>query len=67
LTSDADAPKRLITRGGAGPFRAALGLWLETGDGALVDVDTAAQLNLQAGDLLLSLPLTSPRKPEAPR
>lgn len=67
LTSAADAPKRLITRVGAGPFRAALGLWLETGDGALIDVDTAAQLNLQAGDLLLSLPLTSPRKPEAPR
>jgi arginine N-succinyltransferase len=67
LTSADDAPKRLITRVGDGPFRAALGLWLETGDGALVDADTATQLDLQAGDLLLSLPLTSPRKHETPR
>lgn len=67
LTSAADASKRLITRVGDAPFRAALGSWLEMGDGALVDTHTATQLNLQAGDLLLSLPLTSPRKPEAPR
>ncbi|NQW62629.1 MAG: arginine N-succinyltransferase [Deltaproteobacteria bacterium] len=67
LTSADDAPKRLITRVGDGPFRAALGSWRETGDGALVDAVTATQLNLQAGDLLLSLPLTSPRKHETPR
>ena len=67
LTSADDAPKRLTTRIGDGPFHAALGSWRETGDGALVDADTATQLNLHAGDLLLSLPLTSPRNHETPR
>lgn len=67
LTAATDAPKRLITRVGGGPFRAALGSWHEMSNGALVNADTAALLNLQAGDLLLSLPLTSPRNPEAPR
>jgi arginine N-succinyltransferase len=67
LTSDADAPKRLITRVGKRPFRAALGGWVETADGALVDADTATELGLQQGDLLLGLPLTSPRQHENPR
>ena len=67
LTSAADAPKRLITRVGERPFRAALGAWVETADGALVDADTAIELGLQQGDLLLGLPLTSPRQHENPR
>ena len=66
LTSDEGASKRLITRVGERPFRAALGAWLETANGALVDADIATRLGLQTGDLLLGLPLTSPRQHENP-
>jgi hypothetical protein len=67
LTSAADAPKRLVAKVGASPFRAALGAWTETGGNVLVDADTATRLGLQTGDLLLGLPLTSPRQHETPR
>lgn len=67
LTSSDGGPKRLITRVGERPFHAVLGAWLETADGVLVDADTAIALGLQQGDLLLGLPLISPRQHENPR
>ena len=67
LTTADDAPKRLVAKVGDSPFRAALGAWTETGGDVFVDADTATRLGLQTGDLLLGLPLTSPRQHETPR